>query len=49
MDLNPKVAQSDEIEELKKLSTEKLIIWIVGRSKELDLKFTPEDNRRVGG
>ncbi|MGD0651848.1 MAG: hypothetical protein ABSA97_12035 [Verrucomicrobiia bacterium] len=43
MDLNPKVAQNDEIEELKKLSTEKLIIWIVGRSKELGLKFTPED------
>ncbi|HVU08023.1 MAG TPA: hypothetical protein VHG89_05715 [Verrucomicrobiae bacterium] len=43
MDLNPKVAQRDEIEELKKLSTERLIIWIVGRSKELGLKLTPEE------
>jgi len=43
MDLIPKVAQADEIDELKKLSTEKLIIWIVGRSKELGLKLTPED------
>jgi len=43
LDPDPKVAQSDEIEELKKLSTEKLIVWIVGRSKELGLKFTPED------
>ena len=43
MDLNPKVAQADEIEELRKLSTERLIIWIVGRSKELGLKLTPEE------
>jgi hypothetical protein len=43
MDLNPKVAQANEIEELKKLSTEKLIIWIIGRCKELGLKLTPEE------
>lgn len=29
--------------QLRKLSTEKLVIWIVGRSKKLGLKLTPED------
>jgi hypothetical protein len=43
MSVNLKVARSEEVQELKKLSTEKLIIWIVGRSKELRLKLTPED------
>jgi len=43
MDLNPKVAQANEIDELRKLSTERLIIWIVGRSKEISLKLTPEE------
>lgn len=43
MGLNLKVAQENEINELKKLSTEKLIIWVVGRSRELGLKLTPED------
>jgi hypothetical protein len=38
-----KVAQDNEIDELRKLSTEKLIIWIVGRSKDLSLKLTPEE------
>jgi hypothetical protein len=42
--LFPKVARTtDEINELKKLSTEKLIIWIVGRSKELGIKLTLEE------
>jgi len=42
--LGPKVAKTpEEIEELKKLSTEKLIIWIVGRSHELGVKLTLEE------
>jgi hypothetical protein len=42
--LVPKVAKADEqIEQLKKLSTEKLIIWIVGRSRELGIKLTLEE------
>jgi hypothetical protein len=42
--LVPKVARTaDEINELKKLSTEKLIIWIVGRSQELGIKLTLEE------
>ncbi len=43
MQLKTKVAKTEEIGELKKLSTEKLIIWVIGRSKELGLKLTPED------
>lgn len=43
MSVKLKVARSEEAQELKKLSTEKLIIWIVGRSRELELKLTPED------
>jgi len=43
MDINLKVTGNREIQELKKLSTEKLIIWVVGRSKELGFKLTPED------
>ena len=43
MELKIKVAKTREIKELKKLSTEKLIIWVIGRSKELGLKLTPED------
>ncbi len=43
MELKTKVAKTREIEELKKLSTEKLVIWVIGRSKELGLKLTPED------
>src|SRR6266568_6237023 len=40
-DLRPKIANgSEEIRELKKLSTEKLIIWIVGRSRELGVKLS---------
>src|ERR1017187_5912587 len=38
-----KVAQENEVENLKKLSTEKLIIWTIGKSRELKLKFSPED------
>lgn len=42
--LVPKIARSaDEIGQLKKLSTEKLIIWIVGRSQELGTKLTLEE------
>jgi len=41
--MKPKIASDTEIEQLRKLSTEKLIIWIVGRSKELGVKLTPED------
>jgi len=41
--VGPRVANREEINELKKLSTEKLIIWIVGRSRELGIKLTPED------
>ena len=41
--MKPKLATEAEVPELRKLSTEKLIIWIVGRSRELGIKFTPED------
>jgi hypothetical protein len=42
--LVPKVARTaEEINELKKLSTEKLIIWIVGRSQEMGVKLTLEE------
>jgi hypothetical protein len=42
--LLPKIARSaDEIGQLKKLSTEKLIIWIVGRSHELGIRLTLEE------
>lgn len=42
--LVPKVARTaDEIRELKKLSTEKLIVWVVGRSQELGIKLSLEE------
>jgi hypothetical protein len=42
--LKPKIASgSDQINELRKLSTEKLIIWIVGRARELGVKLTLEE------
>ncbi len=42
--LLPKIATaSDEVAELKKLSTEKLIIWIVGRARELGIKLSLEE------
>src|SRR5258707_6014741 len=41
--MKPKLANETEVAELRKLSTEKLIIWIIGRSKELGVKLTPED------
>ena len=42
--LRPKIATaSAEIAELKKLSTEKLIIWIVGRARELGIKLSLEE------
>jgi hypothetical protein len=37
------IATLKEVESLKKLSTERLIIWIVGRAKEKGLKLSPED------
>src|SRR5713101_8196865 len=42
-DVRLRVAERADINELKKLSTEKLIIWIVGRSRELGITLTPED------
>src|SRR6266700_2875119 len=43
-DLTPKIARgSDELTELRKLSTEKLIIWIVGRARELGIKLSLEE------
>lgn len=42
--LLPKISKTvEELTELKKLSTEKLIIWIVGRSHELGIKLTLEE------
>lgn len=41
--LQMKVASIDEIGELEKLSTEKLIIWIIGRAKELEIKLSAEE------
>lgn len=41
--VHPKLPAQSEIEELKKLSTEKLLIWIIGKSNELDFIFSPED------
>ncbi len=43
MELQSKLAISKEIPQLEKLSTEKLIVWIVGKSRELNLRLTPED------
>jgi hypothetical protein len=44
IELRPKVANgSEEIQELRKLSTEKLIIWIVGRGRELGRKLNLEE------
>ena len=37
------VAERKEVSALKKLSTEKLIIWIVGKSNELKKKLSPEE------
>ena len=42
-ELKPKVARSEEIPQLRRLSTEKLVIWIIGKSRELGLKLTPEE------
>jgi hypothetical protein len=42
--LKPKIANgSEEISQLRKLSTEKLIIWIVGKSRELGVKLSLEE------
>ena len=37
------LASKKEQAQLRKLSTEKLIIWIVGKSIELNIPFSPED------
>jgi len=42
--LRPKIATDpEEIKQLKKLSTEKLIIWVVGRARELGVKLSLEE------
>ena len=38
-----KVVQESEIKQLQKLSTESLIIWVVGKSQEKNIKLTIED------
>src|ERR1700755_3225006 len=38
-----KTAKETELESLKKLSTERLIIWIIGKAKEENLKLASED------
>ncbi len=38
-----RIAKTSELESLKKLSTEKLIIWIIGKSRELNLTFSVEE------
>ncbi len=44
IELRPKVANgTQEIQELRKLSTEKLIIWIVGRGRELGRELNLEE------
>jgi len=42
-DLNLRIASEKDISELKKLSTENLIIWIVGMSLENELKLSAEE------
>jgi hypothetical protein len=41
--IKPKIATEEEFEELKKLSTENLIIWIIGKAIENSLKLSVED------
>ena len=43
MEHRTKVAVEMEFTELRRLSTEKLIVWIIGKSKELGIKLTPEE------
>lgn len=38
-----KTATPKEVEGLQKLSTERLIIWIIGKSKDMNLKLSVED------
>lgn len=38
-----KVAVEEELQELRKLSTESLIIWITGRSIEKSIRLSIED------
>jgi hypothetical protein len=41
--LVPNIARDrEEIAELRKLSTERLIIWVIGKGRELGVKLTPE-------
>ena len=41
--LAPKIIEPSHVEQLKKLSTERLIVWIVGKSNELGVRLTRED------
>lgn len=41
--INIKLANKFEIKQLQKLSTESLIIWIVGKSQDSNIKFTIEE------
>ncbi len=41
-----KLAESYELNQLRKLSTESLIIWVVGKSQEKHLKFSIEELTR---
>lgn len=41
--LEIKTATQTEVKSIKSLSTERLIIWIVGKGKEQNLKFAAED------
>jgi hypothetical protein len=41
--VNPKIANKDQFEVLQNLSTENLIIWIIGKSSEKAIKLSIED------
>ena len=41
--LELKTATQLEVEHLKRLSTERLIIWVIGKSKEKDIRLSNED------
>lgn len=43
LELSPKIVGTSELDQLRKLSTEKLVLWIIGKSNELDIRFTRED------
>ena len=43
INIAPKVIDASEVRQLKELSTEKLIVWIIGKSNELGIRLTRED------